>query len=115
MYIIKKKKKLQRWHFPRAHIYLKQLICFELLRTEHDAVSVTSDSDSLAAVTQQHHILTVFTVEPMGNTCYYTHTYTHTKEEERFKQNLVLVITIESGLSRDSDVYLVSGLGSSSQ
>lgn len=54
-------------------VYLKQLVCFEFLRTEHDAVSVTSNSDGLAAVTEQHHVLTVFAVEPMGNTCYYTH------------------------------------------
>lgn len=64
-------------HFFEPFIYLKQLVCFEFLRTEHDAVSVTSNSDGLAALTEQHHVLAVFAVEPMGNACYYTHTETH--------------------------------------
>lgn len=59
--------------FFRALVYLKQLVCFKLLCTEHDAVSVTSDSDGLAALAEQHHVLTVFAVEPVGNACGYTH------------------------------------------
>lgn len=66
-------------HFPvnclfRGISYLKQLIHFQFFRTEHDAVGITSNSDGLAALTEQHHVLTMFTVEPMGNACYYTHT-----------------------------------------
>jgi len=51
-------------------LYLEQLVSFEFLRAEHDAVSVAADSDGLAALAKQHHVLTVFTVEPMGNACY---------------------------------------------
>lgn len=63
-------------------IYLKQLVCFELLRAEHDAVSVTANSDGLAALAEQHHVLTVFTVEPVGNACYYTHETTKYVDED---------------------------------
>lgn len=53
--------------------YLKQLVCLQLLGAEHDAVGVTSDPDGLTAFTQQHHVLAVFTVEPVSHACYYTH------------------------------------------
>lgn len=74
--------------FPR--VYLKQLVCFKLLCAEHDAVSVTSNSDGLAALTEQHHVLTVFTVEPMGNACYCAHTHTHAKEEGKKRKMKLL-------------------------
>lgn len=52
---------------------LKQLVCSELLRTEGDAVSVASDSDGLAALSEQHHVFTVFTVEVVGDARCYRH------------------------------------------
>lgn len=52
--------------------YLEQLVRFKLLCAEHDAVRVTSHPDGLAALAEEHHVFTVFTVEPMGNTCNYT-------------------------------------------
>lgn len=51
--------------------HLKQFVRFQLLGAEHDAVAVTSHPDGLAALAQQHHVLTVFTVEPVGNACNY--------------------------------------------
>lgn len=57
-----------------AFAHLKQLVSLQLLCAEHNAVSITSDSDGLAALTDQHHVLPVFTVEPMGDACYCKHT-----------------------------------------
>lgn len=51
--------------------YLKQLVRFQLLGAEHDSVGVAPNPAGLAAITQQHHVFAVFTVEPMGNTCNY--------------------------------------------
>lgn len=34
---------------------------------------VTSDPDGLAALAEEHHVFAMFAVEPMGNTCNYTH------------------------------------------
>lgn len=50
-------------------VYLKQLIGFEFLGAEDDAVSVASNSNGLAALAQQHHILAMFAVETMGHAC----------------------------------------------
>lgn len=57
-----------------ASSHLKQLVHFELLGTEHDAVTVPSDPDGLATVAEQHHVLPVFAVQPVGHARNYTHT-----------------------------------------
>lgn len=64
--------------------YLKQLVRFQLLGAEHDSVGVAPNPAGLAAITQQHHVFAVFTVEPMGNTCNY-------------KQKKKLLTTAETG------------------
>lgn len=33
---------------------------------------VASNPDSLAALTEEHHVFAMFTMEPMGNACNYT-------------------------------------------
>lgn len=47
--------------------YLEQLVRFQLLGAEDDAVRVAPDPAGLAAVAQQHHVFAVFAVEPMGD------------------------------------------------
>jgi len=66
-----------------AVVYLKQLVGFELLGAEHNAVGVTSDSHGLAAVAEQDHILAVFTVESMGDASYYPNMQERRNMEKR--------------------------------